>query len=206
MRTLEIFEIVHDLGAGPVLWADELAADFSLTIDDVGFRRTGGAEGQIALLGFVVNGEQIDVIVDEVLAVSVDIVIEIDTENDELRHLLLEIDERGELFEAGSAPGSPEVENYYFAAVIVETDRLCAISDREVWSLFGYLCGVGTAVASGCCQKKDESHAGSQNQAGRIGSQLSIHSGHSGATHISIIRSGFAWSVLGPDGDCSGKK
>ena len=88
----------------PVLGADEFAAYFTLTVDDVGFRRAGGAKGQITLLRFIVDGEQIDVVVDEKLVVGIDVVVEIYGKDNDLRHLFLQGNERGQLFKAWSAP------------------------------------------------------------------------------------------------------
>ena len=146
---LEIFQVVHDFGVGPVLRTDELAADFASAVDDVGFRRSRGPECEVALLRFVVDGEKVDVVIDEELAVGIGIIIEIDAENDDLRHLFLQIDERGKLLKAGRAPGGPEIEDHNFAAIIGEADGFCAIDDGEVRRLFGELLGVGAAVASG---------------------------------------------------------
>lgn len=118
----EVFQIIHDFGTGPVLWADEFAADFALAVDDVGFRGTGRAEGQIALLQLVVDGEEVDVIVGEELVIGGRIIIEVHTENDDLRHLLLESVERGQLFKTRRAPGCPKIEDHGFATVIAEVD------------------------------------------------------------------------------------
>ncbi len=133
----EVFDVVQDLGIGPVLRADELAADFTLPVDDVGLGRTGGAEGQVALLRFIMDGEQVDMIVAEELVIGVDVVVEIDGKHNDLRQLLLEGDQRGQFFKAGSAPGGPEIEDQGFAAVIAEVDCLCAVDDGEVGSRFG---------------------------------------------------------------------
>ncbi len=48
---LQPAEVFQNLGAGPVLRADELAPDGSVLIDHVGFRRAGSAEGEIGLVG-----------------------------------------------------------------------------------------------------------------------------------------------------------
>jgi len=203
-RNLKILEIVHDFGVGPVLRADELAADFALGVDDVGLGRAGGAEGEVAPLRFVVDGEQVDVVVDQELAIRRGIVVEIDAENDDLRHLLLQFDERGEFFKTGGAPGGPEIEDHDFAAVIAEADCSCAIDDGEVWRLCGDLRGVRAAVASADRQNKDgcESHTfqNARESMGQPGSE------DSETAHISIIRSERGGSGFGPDGDCSGKK
>jgi len=119
---LQIFQVVHDFWVGPVLRADEFAADSALTVDDVGLGRAGGAEGEVTLLRFVVDCEQIDVIVDKVLAIRRDVVIEIDAKNDDLRHLFLQLDQRGKLLKAWSAPGCPEAEDNHFAVVVAEAD------------------------------------------------------------------------------------
>ena len=118
----EIFQIIHDFRTGPILRPDEFAADPALAIDDVCFRWASCAEGEIALLRFVMNGEQVDAIVDEILPVCASVVVEVDAQNHDLGHALLEIDERWELFKTRGAPGSPEIQDHRLTAIIGETD------------------------------------------------------------------------------------
>ncbi len=146
---LQISQIIHDFGAGPVLRADELAPDFALAVDDVGFGRACGAKGEVALLRLIVDGEEVDVVVGEELVVGVDVVIEVHAENDDLRHLFLEIGERGQFLKAWGAPGSPEIEDDYFAVVVGEADGSGAVNNGEVWGRRGYLSGMRAAIAAG---------------------------------------------------------
>ena len=87
-------------------------------------------------------------VVDEELMVRVDIVVEINRKNDDLGHLLLQINERGKFFKTGSTPRRPEIEDYNFSAVVCEADRSCAVNDGEIWGCFCELCGVGAAITS----------------------------------------------------------
>lgn len=134
---LKVSEVVEDFRVGPVLRADEFAADFTLAVDDICLRGTGGTEGQVALLGFIVDGEKVDLVVGEKLMIGGGVIVKVHPENDDLRHLLLESIEGGKLFQARGAPGGPEIENNDFASIIAEVDGLCAIDDGEVRGSFG---------------------------------------------------------------------
>lgn len=134
---LKVSEVVEDFRVGPVLWADEFAADFTLAVNDICLRGAGSTEGQIALLGFIVDGEKVDLVVGEELMIGGGFIVKVHPENDDLRHLLLERIEGGKLFQAGGAPGGPEIENNDSAAIIAEVDCRCAIDNGEVRSSFG---------------------------------------------------------------------
>jgi len=87
------------------------------------------------------------VVIDEVLAVGIGVGIEADGEDDDVGHAALEVDEVGELFDAGRAPAGPEVEDDGFASVIAEADGLRAVADDNVGGLLADLGGVAAAVA-----------------------------------------------------------
>jgi hypothetical protein len=62
--------------------------------------------------------------------------------------LLLELFEGGELFEAGSAPTGPEVEDDDAAAIVAEIDGAMAIVDGELRCAAVDLLGMIAAIAA----------------------------------------------------------
>ncbi len=146
---LEVFEVVEDLGAGPVLGADELAAKDAGAVDDVGFGDLGGAvEGVDALIA-VADGDEVDVVAGEELAVKSVVLVDADADDGELGHLFLELEEAGELFDAGGAPGGPEVEDDDAAAEAGEVEGLDAVGDFEEGGGGAEAVGVIAAIAAG---------------------------------------------------------
>lgn len=89
MGGLEALEVVGDLGAGPDLGSDELAAEDAIAIDDVGFGDLDGAVEGVDALVAVANGEEIDVVLEEEAAVDGVVLIGADADHGELRELLL---------------------------------------------------------------------------------------------------------------------
>jgi hypothetical protein len=148
--SLEVSEVVEDFGCGPVLGADEFAADDAAGVDDVGFGGAGGVEGVVGLLREVEDsGDAGDVVVGDVLAIGVGVGVEADGEDLDAGHAALEVDEGGEFLEAGRAPAGPEIENDNFALVLIlaKADGLGAVVDDDVGGLFTNLGGVVAAVA-----------------------------------------------------------
>ena len=131
--------------------ADEFAADDAIAVDDVGFRGAGSIECGVGALREVEDGGDAgDVVIDEVLAVGVGVGVEADGEDDDVGQAALEVDEGGELFEAGRAPAGPEIEDDDFALglILAEADRLCAVADDDGGSVFADLSGVAGPVAA----------------------------------------------------------
>jgi len=173
LRQSQVAKIVENLGIGPVLGADELTANHTTGIEDVRFRRTAGIEGLVRLLGEIEDGGDAgDVVIDEVLAVSVGVGIEAHGENDDVGQIALELDERGELLETGRAPAGPEVEDDDLAPILAETDGLGAIVNDDGGGRLADLGGMGGAVAA------EKQGAGSRQQA--VAGEA--------AEHVSIIR------------------
>lgn len=88
-------------------------------------------------------------VVGDELAVGVGVLIEAYGEHGDAGHLLLELDESRQLFEAGWAPRGPEVQDDNFAPVLVEAYSLCSVVDGEGWGLLRYLCGMAAPIAGG---------------------------------------------------------
>lgn len=103
-------------GAGPVLGADEFAADDAFAIDDVGLGPHIGMEEMGSGFIGIANGGEVDVMLgDEGLECGGVFGLALigrhsDADDLERRHLMVELHERGQFFKAGRAPRTPEVE------------------------------------------------------------------------------------------------
>lgn len=155
---LQLAEIVDDLGAGPDLGADELAAEDAVAIEDVGFGDLGGSVESVDAGVGVADGTEIDVVLLEEAAVDAVVLIHADADDGEVGHLVLEGEEAGELFDAGRAPSGPEIEDDDLAAELGEVEALDAVGDGEVRGGPAEAVGVAAAVAAaaeGCHRCQD---------------------------------------------------
>ena len=144
----EVAQVVEDFRVGPILSADEFAADHAVAVDDVGFGRARGVEGVIGLLREIEDGgDSSDVVIGEVLAVGAGVGVEADGEDDDVGHAALQVDEGREFFKAGRTPAGPEIEDNDFAAVVVEGDGLVAVVDDDGGRALADLGWAGGAVA-----------------------------------------------------------
>jgi hypothetical protein len=145
---LEFGEVAHDLGAGPVLCGDELSSQDALLVDDVGFGDLGGAvEGVDAGVG-VADGEEVDLMPGEEALIDVGVLVITDGDYGDAGHPLLELEEAGELFDAGRAPGGPEVEENDVSVELAEVYGAGAVAEDELRGGFADVYGVAAAVAS----------------------------------------------------------
>jgi hypothetical protein len=153
----EAVEVGDDGGGGPVLVADEFAAEDALLVDDVGLGDLDGAvEGIDALVG-VADGEEVDVVLLEEGAVGGGVIVDADGDDGEAGHLVVEGEEAGELVDAGSAPTCPEVEEDDVAAEAGEVNGGGAVGEGELWGGEADAAGVVAAVAAGGDkQQRDE--------------------------------------------------
>lgn len=149
MCGLHAGEVVHDDRVGPVLRADELAAKDALAVDDVGLGNLDGAvEGVDALVG-VADGDEVDVVLGEELVVNVGVLVHADRDDFEAGHLLVEREQAGKLFDAGRAPGGPEIEHDNVAAQLGEIDGVRAVGDGELGRGLVDVARVAAAIAAG---------------------------------------------------------
>ena len=183
----EVTQVVENFGGGPVLGADEFAADDAAGIDDVGFGRARGIEGSVGLVAGVVNdGHVVEIVVAQVLTIVSGRGIEGDGEDDCIGHLLLDLLERRPLRGAVDAPAGPEIEDDSFAAVIAEDDGLRAVVDDDGGSALAHLSGVGGAVAA---LEQDTGHGveGAENSEGQeLAAEAAPEIGT--AEHVPIIK------------------
>jgi len=151
----ETFEVVHDLGAGPDLSADELSPQDAIAVDDVGLRNLDGAVERVDALIAVADGDEIDVMLDEEAAVDVVILIGADADDGELWHGALQGEEAGQLLDAGSAVGGPKIEDDDTSVKAGEVESLDAVADGEEGSGAAEVIGVISAIAT-CGEKERE--------------------------------------------------
>ena len=64
--------------------------------------------------------------------VDVVVLVHADGDDGEVGHLALQGEQAGQLFDAGRAPGGPEVEHDDLAAELAEVDGLCAVGHDEL--------------------------------------------------------------------------
>src|SRR5215469_136519 len=90
----KLVEVIHDFAVGPVDGAHELAKDFAVAVNDVGFRELEGAIEGVGGLFRIAHGEQVDVVVADELPVGVVVGVQADCENrGPVPHLLLQLDQ-----------------------------------------------------------------------------------------------------------------
>jgi hypothetical protein len=149
-KALELGEVAGDLGAGPVLCADELSAEDALFVDDVGFGDLGGAVECVDALVGIADGDKVDVMLGEETLVDVGVLVHADGDYFEVRHLFLKGEEAGELFDARGTGGCPQVEHDDMAAEFAEIDGAGAVADDELRGGLVDVRGMTSAVASRC--------------------------------------------------------
>ena len=126
-----------------------------MLIDYVGFWPSIGAVQVSGVMAWIVDGEQTDLMLDQVIPVGLLILIHADGDDQDLRHLLLHGSERWKLCNAGDTPGSPEIEDDDLAPVVGQMDAAIAVRYCEVWGDAACLPGMTATIAAGGKQQKD---------------------------------------------------
>ena len=144
-----MFEVVDDVGVCPDLGSDELAAEDAVAVDDVGFGDLDGAVEGVDALVAVADGDEIDVVFGEEATVDGVVLIGADADDGDLGESVLEIEEAGQFFDAGCAPGGPEIEDDDFSVKAGEVEPLDAVTDGEERCGFFEALRVVAAVAAG---------------------------------------------------------
>lgn len=138
-----------DLGAGPILRADELAADDAFAVNDVAFGPHLGVVEIGGTLCGIAYGDEIYVMRGEKVRVGVGIVIDAYGKDDDAGHLVVEVKERGHFCHTGTTPCGPEVEQNNLSAIIGEMDAGIAIGEGEVRGRMADELGTRATVAGG---------------------------------------------------------
>lgn len=134
-------EVGQHFGRVPILGANDLAQDFAVTVDDVGFGIHDRAVVDGGPFGGVTRGREVDAVLLEESAVGGFVFIDTDAEDDSIARgdALLELHESGSLFDARRAPGGPEIEDDDLALILRKLGGL-AIGEGEA-DVFGGLSG-----------------------------------------------------------------
>ena len=129
---LQLCEIAGDLGAGPVLRADELSPQDALSVDDVCLRNLHCAVQSIDPLVRVANREEIHMMLGQKTPVDVRILVHADRDDRHIRHLPLQRQQAGQLFDARSAKGRPKIQHDDVPAQFAQVDLSGAIADDKL--------------------------------------------------------------------------
>ena len=122
-RGLQALEVGANLGAGPVLLADEFAADDAVAVDHVGLGPlVGVVELGCALVG-VADSDQVHMAANKKAAVGVRIFVDADGEDGQIGLIAVEFEERGQFDDARLALTPPEIEQDNFASIVGQMDR-----------------------------------------------------------------------------------
>lgn len=146
-RGLHALDIGANLGAGPVLRAYEFAANDTISVDQVALGEDIASIALVAHLVAISDGEQVNVVVDEELVIDGGVFVGAHGEHNQLRHLMMQIDERRKLYEARRAPCCPEVEQDDLSSVSAKLHRLGVVANYEVGRRDPDLGGVDSPVA-----------------------------------------------------------
>ena len=155
---LEVGDILADFGVRPVLCADELAPYDALPINEVGFGPHIGVVERRHTLIWIAHGDQIDVaLLNEALVVT-GVFVDADGEDNEVRVVVVQPEERWQLGDAGAALAPPEIEKHDFSAVIGQIDGGAAVADFEVGCKLTGLLGMVATIAAGQGHKSSKSN------------------------------------------------
>jgi hypothetical protein len=149
-RASELAQKIHDLRLAPVHRADKLASDYSVAIDDIGLWNLESPIQPATFLVDVADGGEVNLVGGQEFVIRLAIGVPADPENHNALVLqpLLQLLERGRLFDAGRAVASPEVQHHDLAAKVGEANFAIGILNREVGSGGADVGGPGAAVTS----------------------------------------------------------
>ena len=113
----------------PGLGRDEFFNHFTVAIDQVAFGILDGAVGEVDLLVGITRSEVGEGRPDEKVAINFFVLIDADAEDDKSLRAQLpgHLIQAGNLFNAGAAPRSPEIQEQEFAAEVTRRDGLARI-------------------------------------------------------------------------------
>src|SRR6185437_12704889 len=116
---------------------------------DVAFRDLESAVEAVDAGCGVSDGKEVDMIPGEEAAVNRFVLVLADGNDDDIGHQAMELDEAGKLFDAGRAPGGPQVKDDGMAAEFAQLHRLDVIAYGKVRRDDANLLGMTSAVAPG---------------------------------------------------------
>jgi hypothetical protein len=100
-------------------------------------------------LAGISDGNQVYVAAEEKAAISVCVLVDANGQDGEAGLVVVELDQRWHLDDAGRAPGGPEVEQHYPAPVICQMNCRVSVGNGEIGRNLAGLGGMRAAVAAG---------------------------------------------------------
>ena len=137
------------LRAGPVLRSHKLPPDDSLAVNDVGFRPHVCLEECGCGLFGIADSDEVYMTADKEILVFIRILVDAYADNRQVGQIVVQLDERGQLDQAGRAPCGPEIEQDDVAAIAGKVHGGGAVGDGKVRRQPAGLRGERTPVAAG---------------------------------------------------------
>lgn len=153
---LELLQVSHNFGAGPVLCRNEFAAQNAIFIDDIALWDLKRAIQPVYTGCGVANGNKVDVVLSKEPMVDVLILVLADGDDDNIGHLAMKLDKAGQLNNAWRAPGGPEIENDGVPAELAQFNSPGAIAYGKVRRDLFDVTGMTPAIAPCDCQYCEE--------------------------------------------------
>ncbi len=113
--TLQLLQVIQDLGPGPILRPDEFAPYDTALVNNVRLRNQHRAVKRIDPLVRVAHREQIYLVLDQELPVHRIILVGTYPHHLEAGHLLLQRQQAGKLLHTRRAPGGPKIQHHHLA-------------------------------------------------------------------------------------------
>ncbi len=150
-------EVIHDFRWPQSIGADKFAAQHALAVDDVSLGKLESPVKVVALLVGIAHGEQVHVVrLQEILVCAL---VGVNAHGQHFNalafHSLLHLHQGWHLFNAGRAPGGPEIQHDHLAAQFVEADFAVAVLDGEVRGRGPDAGRAAAAVTAGQAQGED---------------------------------------------------
>ena len=101
------------------------------------------------LLSRIANRDQVHMMADEEAVVCILVVIDADGHDGQIGVVMVKLDQRGHLLDAGGAPGCPKAEHNNTAPVAGQMDGGCAVGDGEIRGCLVRLSRMSAAIAAG---------------------------------------------------------
>ena len=129
-----------------------------MAVDNIGLRPSLGVVKLGRRLVGVAHRDQVYVTPLKVVLIFVFILVNTDSQNGQIRTIMVQIDQSWHLSHAGCAPCGPEVEQNDFSAIIRQMYGRCAVRDFEIGSNLPSKAGASATVAGGNQRQRHEEY------------------------------------------------
>ena len=146
--SLEPREITRNLRARPVLSAHKLSPQNTLPIYDISLRNLRRSIKSVYTLIRVANRHKVNMILCQKSMVGIRILINAYRNNHQVRHLPLQRQQTGQLFNAGSAKARPQIQHHNLAPELIQINRSEPVADDKLRRWLAQIIRVASPVAS----------------------------------------------------------